>query len=589
MTTTRHLTLTGSATLVACLTALATGCSGNVGNSTDSMPTGPGASTTGTDASVTGSGGASTTAPTGGTTDGGIGGTGGSSLPTDVCVPGVPVTSQIPRLKNSQYDNIVRDILGVTALASGALPSSLLNTDSIGAMNTFMWDAYQNAARTIAAEVMGGANRGNFIACEPSAANCLQDTIVAFGRKAFRRPLTEAEVTRFMALGSTTPAGTPEEVAQTTLEAFLVSPSFLQVNELSATQEGSYFTLTSHEVATRLALILWGTVPDAELDAAADANMLTTKEQILVQADRMLLLREKAGGQIGEVHRNYLALNDDAGHWFKERPDPAKYPLYKPEADVAMRAELDLFFEDVAYNGGSFKDIFLSNIAYVNQDTAPLYGVEATGTEMTRVELDPTQRPGFLTRLGFLSSHAHATMTSPILRGAYIIKNIIGSDQELIPDDDALMTPPPEGEFATERDYVTELTNKDACRGCHHVYINPPGFVLEGFDAAGGVQTVDPRGGGAINTTADVLFGDEPKSIMTPLALMEEIVKRDFARRGYAEKVVAGATGRLPNANDACLVDELNAKLTEDGYTILDLFADITQADSFRLRNKAAN
>jgi hypothetical protein len=118
------------------------------------------------------------------------------------------VTSQIPRLKNSQYDNIVRDILGVTALASGALPSSLLNTDSIGAMNTFMWDAYQNAARTIAAEVMGGANRGNFIACEPSAANCLQDTIVAFGRKAFRRPLTEAEVTRFMALGSTTPDAT---------------------------------------------------------------------------------------------------------------------------------------------------------------------------------------------------------------------------------------------------------------------------------------------------------------------------------------------------------------------------------------------
>lgn len=174
------------------------------------------------------------------------------------------------------------------------------------------------------------------------------------------------------------------------------------------------------------------------------------------------------------------------------------------------------------------------------------------------------------------------------MRGAYIIKNIIGSDQELIPDEDAFNTPPPPGEFATEREYVTELTNKEACRGCHHVYINPPGFVLEGFDAAGGVQTKDPRGGD-IDATADVWFNGEAKTISTPLQLMEEIAKGDFARRGYAEKVVAGATGRLPNANDACLVDELNVKLTMDGYTILDLFADITQADSFRLRNKAAN
>jgi hypothetical protein len=377
-------------------------------------------------------------------------------------------------------------------------------------------------------------------------------------------------------------------VAQTTLQAFLVSPSFLQVNELNSTQEGSYYTLTSHEVATRLALMLWGTVPDADLMAAADANMLTTKEQILAQAERMLQLRDKAGHQIGEVHRHYMGLDDEAGHWFKVRPDTTQYPLYKPEADVAMKAELDLFFEDIAYNNGGFKDIFLSNIAYVNQDTAPLYGVTATGTEMTRVELDATKRPGFLTRLGFLSSHAHDKSTSPILRGAFIIKNIIGSDTELIPDPDALKTPPPEGEFATERLYVQELTNKDACKGCHHVYINPPGFVLEGFDAAGGEQVTDPRGG-AIDTTADVLFGEEVKTIATPLELMQEIVKGDFTRRRYAESVVAAAVNRLPNANDACLVDQLTVSLSQDGYTMLDLFADITQADSFRLRNKAAN
>jgi len=589
--------------MFACLTALATGCSGDGESATGGDPSssGPGPSTTtggvGDSGSVTGTGGmptgnattvdASTSATDGGV-DGGVGGTGGVPPDPSVCIQGVQATSQIARLKNAQYDNIVHDLLGMTTLASGSAPSSLLNTDSTGAMNTFMWDAYQKAAETVATEVMAGDLRANFITCDPAAAGCLQETITTFGHKAFRRPLTEAEVARFMALGTTTPPGTPEEVALTTLQAFLVSPTFLQVNELNTTQEGAYFTLTSHEVATRLALMLWGTVPDADLMAAADADMLTTKEQILAQAERMLQLRDKAGHQIGEMHRHYMGLDDEAGHWFKVRPDPTSYPLYKPEADVAMKAELDLFFEDIAYNGGGFKDIFLSNVAYVNQDTAPLYGVTATGTEMQRVELDGTKRPGFLTRVGFLSSHAHDKSTSPILRGAFIIKNIIGSDAELIPDPDALKTPPPEGTFTTERDYVQALTDKDACRGCHHVYINPPGFVLEGFDAAGGEQTTDPRTG-TINATADVLFGEETITITSPLQMMEEIVKRDFTRRGYAEKIVSAAVGRLPNANDACLVDSLTVSLSADGYTMLDLFADITQADSFRLRSKAAN
>ena len=582
MRTQRHLYSTGSATLLACLTVLATGCAGDLGATGEGMgpkPTGTGGASGG----PSGTGGAGT-----GTTGVDGGPTGGIPVDPQTCVQGVPETSQVARLKNSHYDNIVRDALGVTLLANGEPPSSLLNSDSTGAMNQYMWDAYQTAAATIASEVMAGELRANFMACNAADAGCLQTTITEFGRKAFRRPLTEPEVARFMKLGTTTPPGTPDEVAETTLMAFLVSPSFLQINEMSATKEGEFYTLTSHEVATRLALTLWGTLPDADLNTAADANMLTTKEQILVQAERMIGMREKAGHQIGEVHRHYLALDDDAGHWFKVRPDTTSYPLYKPEADVAMKAELDLFFEDVAYTGGSFKDIFLSSVAFVNQDTAPLYGVpDVTGTELTRVELDPTIRPGFLTRLGFLSSHIHSNSTSPILRGAFMIKNVIGSDQELIPDPDALMQPPPEGTFTTERDYVTELTNKDACKGCHHVYINPPGFVLESFDAAGAVQTQDPRGG-EINATADVFFGSEPKTISSPLQLMQEIVGRDFSRRVYAERVVAGALSRLPNANDACLVDQLNASLGQDGYTILDLFADLTQADSFRLRNRSA-
>ena len=131
MRTVRHLYSTGSATLVACLTALATGCSGDVGGGADKMSPTAGEPTT-TSSSATGSGGASN-GTTGTTTSGG--GTGGVPLPPNVCVPGIQSTSQVARLKNAHYDNIVRDLLGLTVLANGEPPSSLLNTDSIGAMN----------------------------------------------------------------------------------------------------------------------------------------------------------------------------------------------------------------------------------------------------------------------------------------------------------------------------------------------------------------------------------------------------------------------------------------------------------------------
>lgn len=575
------------------------GTSGGNGTSTSSGGTG-GKSSSGTGGkSSSGTGGTSLGATGINTSVGGstssststTSGTGGNQT-TSSCVSGIPISSQIPRLLNSQYDNVIRDLLGVTALAgaSGAPPSSLLNTDSTGPMNSYMWKAYQDAAEMIASEVMAGSNRSKFISCDPSATNCLKNTITTFGRKAFRRPLTTAEVTRFQKLGQTQPAGTPEQVAETTLMAFLVSPSFLQLNELNTQKQGQYYQLSSYEVATRLSMMIWGSIPDDELNNAANAGGLLTQADILKEAQRMYANRDKAGPQVAQLHRHYLGLDDQAGHWFKVRPDPTLYPLYTPAADPAEKAELDLFFEEVAYTGGSFADLFLSNVTYVNRDTAALYGLDPTqyGQDMQRVELDKSQRPGFLSRLGFLSSHAHSDSTSPILRGAFIIKNIIGTDQELVPDPNALNTPPPQGTFTTERDYVDALTNGTACKGCHHVYVNPPGDVLESFDAAGSWQTTDPLGG-PINATADVIFGSDTKTISSPLQMMQEIATRDFTRRSYAEKIVAAATGRNPNDNDACLVDQLSLNLTTSGYSILNLLADITQADSFRLRQRDPN
>ncbi|WP_437893663.1 DUF1592 domain-containing protein [Sorangium sp. So ce124] len=530
----------------------------------------------GTDADEQSGGGSGTATGVG--TGSGVGG-------GDPCFPGIPVTSQIPRLLDRQYDAVVRDLLGVTTLASaGDLPpSALLVPDFEGDMTDPAWNGYLAAAEHVAAEVMGGPNKPRFLGCDPAAPTCLEETIITFGRRAFRRPLLEEEVQSLLRLTAVEPRGTPDEIAEAILFAFLASPSFLMRPELTQDREGDAIKLSSHEVAARLSFLLWDSIPDDILDAAADAGQLATKAQILAQAQRMIQDREKTAPVVAQFHRVYADIRTGS-RWGAVEHDTTRFPDYSPDVVAPMMAEMDALFEDVAFEGGAFKDLFLSNVGYVNQDTAPLYGLDAAdyGAELTRVELDPNERPGFLTRVGFLSSYSRHDATSPILRGAFVSTRLLGVDLAPVPG--ASETPRPPGEFSTEREVVEALTSPTNCAVCHDTYVNPPGFVLERYDAVGKVQTIDPLGG-AIDGTADVTFGaNNVKRITSPLELMNELAADPGARRHYAERWVAFATGRAPNGNDACDVDGLSASLSVDGYTLLDLLTDLTQTDSFRLR-----
>lgn len=517
--------------------------------------------------------------------DGNTGGNGKDGDPRS-CTPGIPATTQIRRMLNREYDAVVRDLLGVSSLttAGGGPPSSVLVPDYEGSLTDIAWNGYLVAGRTIASEVMAGAQRSRYLDCDPAEDGCLTETIRKFGRKAFRRPLTDAEVERFERLITLEPAGTPEEIAEAILYAFLVSPSFITVPELAQERDGDAFQLSPHEVAARLSFLLWGSVPDDELNAAADSGQLATKEQILTQAKRMVQDRQKASPIVTAFHRFYADIRQGS-HWGTLDHDATKYPNYSPAAVAPMMAEIDAFFEEVAFGGGTVRDLFLSNVGFVNQHTAPLYGLEASafGPELTRVELDPTTRPGFLTRVGFLSSYSAYAATSPILRGAYIAERIIGVEIKA-PPPGATDTPIPEGDYKTNREIFETLTAPGECAGCHRRLINPPGFVLEHYNAVGTWQTTDPLGG-PIDGTADVYFGeDNVQTITSPYELMTELGESPEIQRRYVEAWVSFATGRSPNSNDACVVDQLNTKLSKEGYTVLDLLTELTQADSFRLR-----
>ena len=489
-------------------------------------------------------------------------------------------------MKSAAYDAVVRDLLGVTTLASAGNqpPSSLLAPDSEGALTDIAWNGYLTVAEKIAAEVMAGPNKSKFISCDPATEACLTSTIKSFGRKAFRRPVSDAEVTSFMRLDSLTPKGTPAEVAEAILYAFLASPSFITLPELAQDKEGSAIKLSSYEVATRLSFLLWGSVPDDELNAAADAGQLSTKEQIGAQAQRMLK-SDKAAAVVANFHHFYAGI-EPGSHWVNNSDhDSAKYPSFSAASYAPAMAEMDSFFEEVVLKGGTFSDLFLSNVAFVTKDTAALYGLPPAsyGAQPTRVELDASRRPGFLTRVGFLSTFSKYDVTSPILRGAFVAGRVLGVNPGT-PDPAFVNMTPPAADYATERQAVEALTKNEPCFSCHAKTINPPGFVLERYNSVGSWQDTDPLGG-AIDGTADVRFNaTETKTISSPLELMTEIAKLAEAKRYYAQQWVAFASGRTPNENDACTVNQLTASMAQANYPLVTLLADYTKADSFRLR-----
>jgi hypothetical protein len=512
------------------------------------------------------------------------------------CTPGVAVTSQIPRLTNDEYDRTMRDLLGVSALtaSNGSTPSNLLATDQSGGLTDVGWAAYKTVAEQIAAQVMADPTlKAKFMSCDPTAGTCLHDTVVSFGRKAFRRPLTPDEVAAFDAViaqgKDVTPTGAAAEIAELVLYDFLVSPSFLMREELQDTSDGSgHYTLSPYEVASRLSFTLWGSTPDDMLNQAADNKQLGTPEQILAQAKRMVA-DPRARNMAQAFHRYYLLMGLNT-RWDNTNKDSSLYPAFNRNLVPLLQQEEELLFDSVVFEkNGTFNDFLTTTKAYVNAATAPLYGLDPSkfGADLTETTLD-ANHPGFLTRLGFLNAYSGYSNTSPILRGAFITKQVLGIAIGA-PPPGAEQTPlPPSSEtLDTNRKRYAALTAGTECIGCHGPYVNPPGFALEAFNTVGSWQTTEHDTGSPIDTTADVALNDDASDVVHvtgPAELMAAIASAPGAKIQYANKWLSFAYGRESDPNDVCDVQQLAAKMTDGGYTVQDLMTDLTQTLSFRVR-----
>jgi hypothetical protein len=566
--------------------ALLAGCNGTIGGQ------GGTGSPTGTNPTGTNPTGTPTGTPTGvstGTAGSGINptGAGGSGVvtPPTACTPGVPATSQLPRLSRVEYDNTTKDLLGLDVQ-----PSSMLAPDTTGAVDQRAWDGFQAAADSLAAQVMANPTaKAKVIPCTADTAACAQQFVTSFGQKAFRRPLTTAEVTRFTNFytnrATLTQNGTLDQAFQLIIKAFLLSPSFLTKAEISETASGANYALSGYEMASRLSYMLWGTMPDDVLFAEAAANRLTTPAQILTQAQRMIA-DPRARTRIGEFHAQYMMMGE-ATRWTEAAHDATKFPAFKASMVPMLAESTKRFLDYVTFDpagGGKFQDLILKPVAFVNRDLAPIYGLTSTATDYTLANLDQAQRAGVLTQAGFLASFSSFDRTSPILRGAFIEKNVlcrtIGS-----PPPDAAATPLP-NTGNTNRERVTAQTSAGACAGCHATVVNPPGFALEAYDSVGMWQTTEKGTSFAIDTAADVAIGANVVKVTGPVDLMQKIAASPEGQSCYAQRWVQFAYERDLTSQDVCTVQSIQTKMAGNGYTILSLVTDLTQSESFRYRAK---
>jgi hypothetical protein len=506
--------------------------------------------------------------------------------------------TRIARLTHAQYNNVVHDLLYVDSR-----PADMFQVDP--GFGTFQNEVehlvvepalardYRRAAEQLAADAVTNATtRARIVGCTPTGdgSACARQFITSFLRRAYRRPATQAELDAYVRLYGMAPqlSTTTDAFAagvQLVIETVLQSPNFLYRVELSRS-EGlpGLIALGDHEVAARLALMLWNTLPDDALAAAADAHQLSTTEQVATQARRMLD-DPRGHAMVGDFHAQLFDTARDVADGTLMR-NMTMFPNFTRNAGVAMQQETARFVDEVVYaQHGDFALLMTAPYTFVNQDLARIYGLSGTfGADFQRVDLNPAQRSGILTQVGFLASHAFSDTTDPIRRGVFVQRRLLctvigdpppGANMTALPMRNAMIR--------TTREQVTVQTSADTCASCHHRIINPTGFAFENYDAIGGFRTMDNNV--AVDTTGSIEIDGRQVPFTNAVELAQAIANSTTANNCYVANWMSYVFERELRGSDSCTVSRLGQQLhAVPSYTTLDLLRDLTQTETFRYR-----
>jgi hypothetical protein len=569
--------------LLALLVGVAASCNGNILDSNNPTGSGTGAgSTTGSGTAGSGSGSAGSTGAAGSNPSGTAGATGAAGAPAlGVQLTGAPVHSRYVRLTHEQWENSVRDLLQLPALPglSGTFTSdppgsNFSNNERALFMTSGLWSDYETAAETLSQQVARDATALSRVTGGTTVAATF---IRNFGRRAYRRDLTAAEETTYGTLFTSAATifasgNAFADGVQLVIETMLQSPHFIYRMEPGATGQA----LTGYEAASKLSFLLRNTMPDNALLDAAKAGSLNTPDGVAAQAQAMLDATP-ARAVFQRFHTELFGID----RYANIEKNTTLFPRFNAALAADLRtADLQLF-DYVFGQGLGFKDLLLSPVAFVNQATAPLYGMTATGTTFRQVMLG-ADRPGYFTRAGFLAYNGTLVDPDPILRGVDVIRRVLGAS-DFAPPPGILIPPLPEVMAGqTNRERVDAFTGKGTCgESCHANYINPLGFAFENFDAMGQVRTMD--NGKSLDTTGSYPFTDGVQSFTGAPALLALLADQPQAHQTYSAHLAEFVLARDIAEKDRAFVNTLGATSMTAG-SIKQLALAIIKSPAFTTR-----
>jgi len=489
-------------------------------------------------------------------------------------------------LTAAQFANSVQDLLGAAAPLAPVQPDDVVNDFAqVGASSLVVSPSgvalYETATGTATAWAFADATHAAAVlSCVPQTitdTTCLSTGLAAFGGRAFRRPLTTDETTRYVMLATTIAGQAGSSVLmglQHAVWAILQSPSFLYRVELGAPSaaDGGRLKYTSYEMSSRLASSLWNSVPDTTLLTAAAANQLDTPAGVTAQAQRMLA--------DPRASRSVTAFVDDLygmSNLAEATKDPTLFPSWTPAVQSEMKQELEQRVVDMVLGEpGDFLSLYDNTTTFVNADLATYYGLPAPTTMgFGKVQLPAGgPRVGLLGAGAILAAYALPQRTSPTTRGKFV--------------DDAILCktipPPPPGvpplpatlaPNTTLRQQLTAHRAAAQCASCHS-QMDPIGFGMENFNTAGLYRTTD--NGQPIDAT-----GTLDGTAFTGLATLGSALRNDpLAAPCFVTKNYTNAQGRVPTDWDTAALNALTTQFVADGNRADKLLVNLVSSDAYR-------
>lgn len=425
-------------------------------------------------------------------------------------------------------------------------------------------------------------SRRRILICQPTGPadeeECAKKILSALLRRAYRQPVSEAHLDKAMKFYRQGRAAADFDAGiEMALNAVLVNPLFLfRVEQDPPGEATAPYKVSDLELASRLSFFLWSSSPDDELLDLAARNELRKPEVYERQVRRLL-----ADGRARTLATNF------AVQWLHLRnldsitPDLRLFPDFDDNLRKAFRQETELFVESVFRDDRSVLDLLQADFTFLNERLAKHYGIpHVHGNRFRRVDLGADrERGGLLRQGGILTVTSYATRTSPVIRGKWILENILGTP-----------APPPPANVPSLRDNtvsaslpirerLAEHRNNAACAGCHRL-IDPVGFSLEQFDAVGRWRTLEE--GKPVDIAGGLPDGSEFAGVA---GLEQALLKRpDLFVRTMTEKLFIFALGRAPEEYDAPAIRKIVREARANHYRFSSLIVGITTSVPFQMR-----